>query len=245
MPHPLIYAHRGARCVAPENTLPAFAAALAMGVDGIELDAHLTSDGEIVVIHDFTVEKTTNGHGAVRAMTLHEVRQLDAGSHFDPRFSGTPVPTLDEVFDLVGDRCAVNVEIKSFDLYAAQDPTDAVVALIHRRRLAGQVIISSFNPLALLKVRHLDPALSIGLLHGGEMPRWQHDFWTSALQPQAQHPWHPLIDAAYMAWAQSVGALVNTWTVNDVAEAQRLAALGVNVLMTDVPDQIMAGLRTA
>ncbi len=198
-----------------------------------------------MVIHDFTVEKTTNGHGAVRAMTLHEVRQLDAGSHFDPRFSGTPVPTLDEVFDLVGDRCAVNVEIKSFDLYAAQDPTDAVVALIHRRRLAGQVIISSFNPLALLKVRHLDPALSIGLLHGGEMPRWQHDFWTSALQPQAQHPWHPLIDAAYMAWAQSVGALVNTWTVNDVAEAQRLAALGVNVLMTDVPDQIMAGLRTA
>jgi len=244
MPYPLIYAHRGARCVAPENTLPAFAAALAMGVDGIELDAHLTADGAIVVIHDFTVEKTTNGHGAVRTMTLHQIKQLDAGSHFDPSFAGAPIPALDEVFDLVGDRCAVNVEIKSLDPYANQDATAAVVALIHRRRLAGQVLISSFNPMALLKVRHLDPALAIGLLYDRQMPVWLQRFWTTALQPEAQHPWHQLIDGEYMVWAQSVGAAVNTWTVNDVDEARRLVALGVNMLMSDLPDRMMAGLHT-
>ncbi|MBK8798372.1 MAG: hypothetical protein IPM07_19485 [Anaerolineales bacterium] len=89
---PAIFAHRGARRVAPENTLPAFERALAMGVDGIEFDVHVTSDDRLVVIHDFTVEKTTNGEGAVAAMCEAEVRGLDAGSHFSPHFAGVQVP---------------------------------------------------------------------------------------------------------------------------------------------------------
>ena len=105
-----IFAHRGARCAAPENTLPAFAVALDMGVAGIELDVHRSADGQLVVIHDFTVEKTTDGQGAVEALSAAELRRLDAGSHFSPAFAGVQIPLLEEVLELVGDRCLLNVQ---------------------------------------------------------------------------------------------------------------------------------------
>ncbi len=240
--HVQVFAHRGARRVAPENTLPAFAAALEMGVDGIELDVHVTSDGELVIIHDFNVEKTTDGAGLVSAMTAAQVAALDAGSHFDPTFAGTRIPTLDQVFDLVGDRCRVNIEIKSADPYA-RDASDAVVALIQRRQLHQQVIVSSFNPITLIKLRYLDPLIPLGLLHEGEMPAFLREALAGPpIQPQALHPHYLAVDPAYMAWAQQSGVHVNTWTVNDPLEAQHLAALGVHVIMSDVPDQILAAL---
>jgi len=240
--HVQVFAHRGARRVAPENTLPAFAAALEMGVDGIELDVHVTTDGELVVIHDFNVDQTTDGAGPVRTMSAAQVQALDAGSHFSPSFAGTRIPTLDQVFDLVGDRCKVNIEIKSADPYA-RDASDAVVAFIQRRRLHGQVIVSSFNPITLMKVRYLDPLIPLGLLHETEMPVFLRELLAGPpIQPQALHPHSLAVDHAYMSWAQQIGAQVNTWTVNDPLEAQHLAALGVNVIMSDVPDQILAAL---
>lgn len=239
---PEVFAHRGARRVAPENTLPAFARALAMGVAGIELDVHCTADGHLVVIHDFSVDKTTDGHGAVAAMTAAAVRRLDAGSHFAAAFAGVQVPFLDEVLDLVGNRCRVNIEIKSLDPYA-NDASAAVVAVVRQRQLYDQVIISSFNPISLLKVRHLDPKIAVGMLYDDEMPAFLRTVWAGApLRPEAQHPEHTLIDAAYMAWARALPCAVNTWTVNDVEEARRLASLGVDVIMSDLPDQIMEGL---
>lgn len=239
---PAVFAHRGARRVAPENTLPAFERALAMGVAGLEFDVHLTRDGRLVVIHDFTVDKTTNGHGVVAAMTAAEVRRLDAGSHFDPAFAGVPVPFLDEVLDLVGDRCRLNIEIKSMDPYA-NDASATVAAVIRDRKLYDQVLVSSFNPVTLIKLRYLDSKIALGMLYGTEMPVFLRQVWAGPpIYPEAQHPEHTLIDAAYMTWARALPAAVNTWTVNDVAEARRLAALGVDVIMSDVPDQIMAGL---
>lgn len=243
--HVQIFAHRGARRVAPENTLPAFAAALEMGVDGIELDVHVTTDGQLVVMHDADVSTTSDGAGLLTGMTLAEVKVLDAGAHFAPEFAGTRVPLLDEVFDLVGDRCAVNIEIKSMDPYA-RDASDAVVAFIQRRRLHGQVIVSSFNPVTLIKMRYLDPSIRLGLLYDEQMPHFLRDaFAGPPLQPEAQHPHYLIVDHSYMAWAQQIGAHVNTWTVNDPLEAQHLAALGVHVIMSDVPDQIMAALGSA
>jgi len=237
-----VFAHRGARRVAPENTLPAFDRALAMGVTGIEFDVHLTTDGRLVVIHDFTVDKTTDGRGAVAAMTAAEVRRLDAGSHFDAAFAGVQVPFLEEVLDLVGDRCRLNIEIKSMDPYA-NDASTAVAAVIRDRALYDQVLVSSFNPISLIKLRYLDPKIALGMLYGGEMPAFLRQVWAGPpIRPEAQHPEHTLIDAAYMAWAHSLHCAVNTWTVNDVAEARRLAALGVDIIMSDVPDQIMEGL---
>ncbi|HAJ36632.1 MAG TPA: glycerophosphodiester phosphodiesterase [Chloroflexi bacterium] len=239
---PAVFAHRGARRVAPENTLPAFERALTMGVAGIEFDVHLTRDERLVVIHDFTVDKTTNGRGAVASMTAAEVRRLDAGSHFGAAFAGVQVPFLEEVLDLVGDRCRLNIEIKSMDPYA-NDASAAVAAVIRDRRLYDQVLVSSFNPISLIKLRHLDPKIALGMLYGSEMPVFLRQVWAGPpIRPEAQHPEHTLIDAAYMAWARALPAAVNTWTVNDVEEAQRLAGLGVDIIMSDVPDQIMAGL---
>lgn len=239
---PQIFAHRGARRVAPENTLPAFAAALEMGAAGIELDVHLSADGQLVVIHDFSVEKTTDGHGLVAQMTAAELLRLDAGSHFSGAFAGTRIPTLAAVLDLVGDRCRINIEIKSLDPYA-RDASDAVAAIIRQRNLYEQVIVSSFNPITLLKMRHLDGAIALGVLYDGEMPIFFRRVWAGPpLSPQAQHPHYRLVDAAYMQWAQEIGAEVNTWTVNEPEDARRLAVLGVHTLITDVPDEMLAAL---
>lgn len=239
---PQIFAHRGARRVAPENTLPAFAAALDMGADGIELDVHRTADGRLVVIHDFFVDKTTNGHGEVARMTYEEVARLDAGSHFAAEFAGTPVPTLAQVLELVGSRCRINIEIKSMDPYG-NDASDAVAAVIRYANLYDQVIVSSFNPITLVKLRHLDPRIALGMLYDDEMPAFFRFIWAGPpIRPEAQHPDHHLVDADYMSWARSLGAQVNTWTVNDPVEAKRLAALGVTTLITDVPDVLIANL---
>jgi glycerophosphoryl diester phosphodiesterase len=240
---PAIFAHRGARRAAPENTLPAFAAALDMGADGIELDVHRSADGHLVVIHDFAVDKTTDGTGVVEQMTFAELMQLDAGSHFAPEFAGTRIPTLEAVLDLVADRCRINIEIKSIDPYG-DDASDAVAALVRRRNLYDQVIVSSFNPITLIKMRHLDARIVLGVLYDDEMPNFFRAVWAGPpILPQAQHPHHRLVTADYMAWANRIGAQVNTWTVNDPQEAQRLAALHVTTLITDVPDVLRASLR--
>lgn len=238
---PLIFAHRGARRVAPENTLPAFAAALDQGADGIELDVHRTRDGALVVIHDFVLERTTDGHGPVRGATLDEIRRLDAGSRFAARFAGTQVPTLDEVLDLVGDRCLVNIEIKSDDPYGC-DASDGVLATIRRRKLYDRVIVSSFNPVTLIKLRHLDADLALGVLYEAATPEFLRELWAGPLvRPQAQHPSYDMVDEGFMAWARGHGCAVNVWTVNELPEARRLANLGVDALITDVPDLLLAG----
>ena len=163
---PLIFAHRGAREDAPENTLPAFDLALDMKADGIELDVQCSKDGQLMVIHDFTLDKTTNGTGRVSAFTADELFELDAGSHFSAEFAGTRMPTLAQVFDLVGNRGQVNIELKTDDLQGGGE-VEPVIALIQRRKLYEQVIVSSFNPIALIKMRYLDPAIKLGaaLLH--------------------------------------------------------------------------------
>jgi glycerophosphoryl diester phosphodiesterase len=240
--HPQILAHRGARRAAPENTLPAFARALEMGADGIELDVHRSRDGRLVVIHDFTLEHTTNGIGPVADLTAAELAALDAGNHFAPEFAGTPVPTLDEVFDLVGERARVNVEIKS-ESWTGGDAIEPLVAMIQARNLYDQVIVSSFNPITLVKLRHADPKIAIGLLLEEDLPPHLRFAWfTPILQPQALHPAFGMVDAAFMAWARGRGCVVNVWTVNDAGEARRLIALGVDALITDVPDVLIAAL---
>jgi glycerophosphoryl diester phosphodiesterase len=242
MHHPQIFAHRGARAAAPENTLPAFQKALDMNVAGIELDIHCSKDGQLVVIHDFTVNKTTNGTGRVSNFTAAELAHLDARSHLSTAFAGVGVPTLEQVFDLVGNRCRVNVEIKS------EDPTggnqvEPLVTMIQKRKLYDQVIVSSFNPITLIKMRWTDPKIQLGLLYAEELsPHLRQAWFTPIMQPEALHPYYPLIDEKLIAWARSKRCAVNTWTVNDVGAAKRLADLGVDVIMSDVPDVIMAAL---
>src|SRR5258708_21685296 len=110
---PLVFGHRGAKAYAPMNTIPSFELAATQGAHGVELDVHRTKDGHSVIVHNFTVDETTNGTGRVTAMTLRELKALDAGSSFAPEFAGVTIPTLDEVFEAVGNRLVVNVEIKA------------------------------------------------------------------------------------------------------------------------------------
>ena len=238
-----IFAHRGARRAAPENTLPAFQKALEMGVDGIELDVHLSADGELVVIHDFTVDKTTSGHGRVETFTTAQLAALDAGSHFSPDYAGVGVPTLAEVLDLIGDRCIVNIEIKSEDPEGGNQVAP-VAAAIQERNLYDQVIVSSFNPISLIALRHTDPRIALGLLYYHPLPIYLRKAWmTAVIAPEAIHPYFQLIDAETLVWGRAHGCQVNTWTVNEIEDARRLAALGVDVLMSDVPDVLIAALE--
>lgn len=236
--HTLNFAHRGARRAAPENTLAAFAKALQLGADGIELDTLLSKDGVLVVCHNLEVDATSNGLGRVQDFSLSELREFDFGGWFDPAFAGEKIPTLNEVFDLVGSRLLVNIEMKSVSLRGDGLAT-ATAAFIKARNLYDQVIVSSFNPLALRRVHRLDPRIEIGLLYSPDLPIYLRQAWLLPwVKPHALHPEHTMVDAGYMAWAQRAGYDVNVWTVNEEAEMQRLLDLGVNSIITDAPDRL-------
>ena len=234
----LNFAHRGARQAAPENTLAAFGRAVDLGADGIELDTLLSQDGALVVCHNFDVDETSNGSGRVHDLPLAALRELDFGGWFDPAFAGTQIPTLDEVFDLVGSRVLVNVEMKTLSLRS--DGLEAALAgLVRQRNLYDQVIVSSFNPFALIRLRRLDPRIETGLLYSTDLPFYLRRPWLLPwVRPQALHPEHVLVGAAYMAWARRHGYGVNVWTVNEEADMRRLLALGVTSIITDVPDRL-------
>lgn len=237
-----VFAHRGAKTVAPENTLPAFAKALEMGVAGIELDVHASRDGQLVVIHNFSVNKTTNRRGAVSQYSAAQLAEMDAGSHFGPAFADARIPTLEQVFDLVSNRCTVNVEIKSNSPTGGEE-TVLLADMLQRRNLYDQVIVSSFNAISLIRLHAIDPKVRLGFLYYLPVPAVLLNAWfTSVMEVSALHPYHKLVDEALMTYARNKGCAVNTWTVNDLAEAKRLADLGVNTIMSDVPDQILAGL---
>jgi len=164
---PWFIAHRGYRARYPENTLIAFQAALDAGVQMIELDVVLSRDRKLVVIHDATLERTTNGAGAVSDHTLEQLKQLDAGGWFHPRFAGERLPELSEVLDLADGQVLFNVEIKPH-AYEPHHPPDAVerqiIELIYRRRIADRVLISSFDLSLLQQIATLDLALALGII---------------------------------------------------------------------------------
>ncbi len=264
---PQIFAHRGASAVAPENTLPAFEKALELGADGIELDVQATADGELVVLHDFSLERSTNGVGLLRNHTLAQLSGIDAGIRFSQSYANTPIPTLEQVFDLVGDRCIVNVEIKNMDWDGGPE-AGPLARLIKQRGLYQQVIVSSFNPFSLRKVRHLDSSIRLGFLYFTQPPgsngarespvmrvlrlplkflflHLTRPLFAKVIAPEALHPYFASIDAQLVETARARGQLVNAWTVNNGEEARRLAGLGVDAIITDVPDEIRRELSTS
>jgi glycerophosphoryl diester phosphodiesterase len=233
---PLVLAHRGASHYAPGNTLAAFKLALEMGADGFELDTMLSADNELVVIHDYSVDSTTDGTGLVRGKTLAELKALDAGGRFDPRFTGERIPTLEEVFTLAGKATFVNLEIKTAS--PRGDGLEArLVALIRRFGLGEQLLISSFNPFALWRMRRLAPDLALAQLYAEDLPAYLRDRWLTFLyHPEALNPSFRMATEEHVRWAQSKGYRLYVWTVNDEPEMRRLAALGVDGIITNKPD---------
>ncbi len=240
---PLNLAHRGASRIAPENTLRAFRLALELGADGFELDVHLSRDGIPVVLHDADLRRTTDGSGRVWEKTVAELKALDAGAWKDPRFAGERIPTLDEVFEAFGDQVLYNIELKIFTPWSVRW-VRAVVERVRRYGLAGRVLLSSFNPLALRWAWRLAPEIPRGLLVDPESPLPLRRAWFAFLAPhEARHLHVRMIDERTIRWCRRRGYAVVAWTVNETEEMRRLIRLGVAAIITDEPDRL-AGLLT-
>jgi glycerophosphoryl diester phosphodiesterase len=233
---PLILAHRGASNAAPENTMAAFRLAAEMGADGLELDVRLCQDGEAVVFHGSSVDETTDGSGRVKDLTLAELQELDAGGWFAPEFAGERIPILAQVLHELGPRLTLNIELKTGALFS--DGLEAeVVRLVEDSNLVHQVIISSFNPLALWRVRRLNRFVSTGLLYAPDQPRYLRDRWLGPLvRPNALHPRWDMLDQESVAAVRRQGLKVTPWTCNDADTMLRLAGWGVDAIITDRPD---------
>ena len=142
--HPIIIAHRGASAVAPENTLAAFTTAVSMGADAIEMDVKLTSDKEVVVMHDSSVNRTTNGTGEVKSLTFKEIKMLDAGSKFSSRYSGEKIPSLREICEKLKGKLLLNIELTNYGTFLDALPLK-VADLVSEYDMQREVLISSFN----------------------------------------------------------------------------------------------------
>lgn len=232
---PLIIAHRGASKIAPENTMAAFRMAAQLGADAIELDAKLSRDGVIVVHHDSTLDRTTSGSGPVSSINLQEIRKLDAGSHFSEAFSGERVPTLEEVLEAFGDQLLVNVELTNY-AHPLDELPGRAAALVRGCGLERRVLFSSFNPMALWKVKRMAPEIPAGLLLLPQEPGWLRSMLRRITPHDALHPQEQLISADDVKREHAKGRIVNAWTVNDAGRLRELLENGVDGIITDVPD---------
>lgn len=236
LPIPAVFAHRGASAHAPENTLAAFQLAITQNSDGIELDVTLTADGQVVVIHDTSIERTTTGKGKVKSMDLSTLRQFDAGSWFGPGFVGERIPTLNEVLDLVGDKVITNIEIKPNSSQFDQT-TKKVASIVAQHSLKNKVIFSSFNPRALAQIHQQLPSVPIGILLRpgklGALSKLIFDGWVSY---RSIHPHYSTVTPKMIQRARDKGHRVIAYTVNHPEEIRRLYAMGIDGIFTDDPE---------
>ncbi len=240
-PFPLIYAHRGASALAPENTLAAFLLALQAGADGIELDVMLSRDKELVVIHDSTVDRTTDGTGKVSDLPLSALRELDAGARFGEEFRGEKLPTLAEVFETVGGKMRINVELKNY-AQPLDDLTSRVIALTERFHLADSVLLSSFNPINLRKARRQNRNIRRGLLVSpGD--RLMLGAGGRLFPYHALHPYYEDVTPEMAADLRVRGKQLNTWTVDDPQALLRLHSIGVDGIISNNPAAARAVLE--
>jgi len=233
---PLNFAHRGASYEAPANTLAAFLLAVELGADGIELDVHLSKDGHVVVIHDFDVSATTDGQGLVCDKTLAELKELDAGSWFDPVFAGQRIPTLQEVIDAVGRRLLLNIELKVRG-WSDGGLAAKVVQIVEESGLVDRVILSSFNPRVVWRAKLRNPKIATGLLYAQDKPLFLRKAWSRRLlRPTALHPHYAMVDSHYVWWANKQGYRVNVWTADEPGDMRRLMREGVDIIVSNRPD---------
>lgn len=232
---PVIFAHRGSSAYAPENTLAAFKLAAEQGADAIELDAKLSADGEVVVIHDQTVNRTTNGTGRVSELRLEELQRLDAGAFFSDHFRGEKIPTLRQVFEAVGAQLYINVELTNY-ASPGDDLVARVAALVTDMHMQEKVLFSSFLPANLVRVKRLLPECPRAILAGGGLLGWlARSFIGRLYAPDIVHPNIEHISAAYCAREHSRGRRVHVWTVNDRTDLLNAYHWGVDGVITDDP----------
>ena len=246
---PWIVAHRGYRQKYPENTLAAFQAAVEAGVSMIELDVNFSRDRKVVVIHDATLERTTSGHGSVNNYAMEELKQLDAGSWFDPRFADQHPPELSEVLDLINGRTRLNIEIKAH-AYEHDHPPDAiekkVVALVKQKKLQGSILISSFEIDILAQIASMEDPPAIALISKTPASNRIVEICTR-LKVFSWHPDHLIVTPHQMNMMHAAGLKVFPYNVDTFEDYMKMIDMQVDGVITD--DPVSAGhwsrIRTA
>ncbi|GJQ36246.1 MAG: glycerophosphoryl diester phosphodiesterase [Anaerolineaceae bacterium] len=244
-PRPILLAHRGDSSHAPENTLPAFASALEKGADGVELDAQLTADGHVVVIHDPDVKRTTDGEGRISSLSIETVRTLDAGSWFSPVFSGTKVPLLEDVFEAMGRDKLINIELKNYST-PFNGLALKVCELVKRHNNGSQIILSSFFAFNLKIAARELPGIQLGLLAlPGWRGSWARSFSFMFGNYQALHLHHSDTTREQIQRTHRIKRRVHVWTVNSPEEIRRLSDWDVDGIITADPGAAVRALGRA
>lgn len=241
--HPIIIAHRGGAKLAPENTLVSFKNAIAIGVDMIEIDVHFSKDSEIIVIHDESLDRTTNGTGEVKDLTLDEIKKYDAGSWFSEDYKNEKVPTLTEVLQTINAQCKLLIEIKDGDeRYPGLEKK--IVETIKEHNAEEWVVVQSFNKNSILRIKEFYPDLiTYYLLGKGGF----NDFYTEVSDQISKGksiekkfdgiaPNHKVLDKNKVDLLHKTGFGIFTYTVNDKEDMQKVIELGVDGIITDSPD---------
>jgi glycerophosphoryl diester phosphodiesterase len=239
---PIVIAHRGGAKLAPENTLAAFENAIALGVDMIEIDVHLSKDKEIIVIHDYTLDRTTNGTGDIKDLTLDEIKQFDAGSWFSENYVNEKVPTLNETLEEINGRCKLLIEIKDGDeRYPGLEKK--IVQTIKAQNASQWVVIQSFNKKSILRIKEMYPELITYYLMGMNFNEFYSKISNQISEGKSIErkfdgvaPHHPSLDKNKVAFLHNAGYGVFTFTVNDKSDMKKVVEIGVDGIITDSPD---------
>ncbi|WP_342505682.1 glycerophosphodiester phosphodiesterase [Sporosarcina sp. FSL K6-2383] len=236
-----IYAHRGSSGTHPENTIAAFIEATRLPIHGVEFDVHLTKDGELVVIHDETIDRTSSGTGFVKDMTLAELQSFDFGSWFSSEFKGQKIPTLHEVLQVFADTTHhLNIELKS-DIFPYDGMVKKVIALISEMDLDSRVVLSSFDHGAIRTAKQLAPHIEAAALVM-EVLVEPLDY-IHAIPADALHLFFPAALRPSIRQVLEVGTTVRTFTVNEEQYAQALLDVGVAAIFTDFPEKMLTYLN--
>ena len=244
---PLVIGHRGYAAKAPENTLASFRTCLDAGISAVEFDVHTCESGELVVIHDHNLGRTTGYDGVVEQTPLGRIRELDAGSWHSAAFTGERVPLLEEVFELLGTQMYYDIEIK-WKVSRLSGLEEKLVAMIRRFGISDRSLVTSFNPFSLKEVRRLAPDIATGLLYtndSDELPRiLRRGAGRFICRPGTLNPAKHLVTPWFMLLNHRIaGYPVIPYTVNSPPEVRRLNALGVSGIISDDPGMVLSTLK--
>ncbi|HEY3367260.1 MAG TPA: glycerophosphodiester phosphodiesterase [Symbiobacteriaceae bacterium] len=232
---PLRIGHRGASGTHPENTLAAFRRAVELGVQGIEFDVHRTADGELVVMHDPMVDRTTAGTGLIMTMTLAQIKSLEAGAWKGPEFAGEPVPTLREVIRATPADLLLFCELKAGSIHYPGIEQD-LLALIEAEGARSRFQISSFDHKALKQIHELSPTMPLGMLY--EENLLDPISMARAIGATALHPAWMWVTPELVKEAHAAGLTVNTWVVDLPPFIDMMKGAGVDGIMSNYPDRL-------
>lgn len=235
--YPLIYAHRGASGHAPENTMAAFRLAVEEGAEGIELDVQLSADRQVVVIHDETLDRTTDGLGPVNSRTWEELRRLDA-SFGQEAYRGEGIPLLSQVLELLAPtQLELNIELKN-GIVPYEGMEELVVRMVRQYGMEKRVVLSSFNHYSIARLAGMAPDMEMAVLYAEGLYRpWEYAAFVGA---RSLHPHYLAVTPEIVMNAHMAGVKVRPWTVNSDEDYRRMAAAGVDAVITNYPGRFKA-----